>query len=308
MPDVQVVCRTCSLERELPAGDPAALSAALADFFAAHAQCDTTIDLRGMPLPAPAAPHAEPARDRGVRGVAERRPRPPRPVHGLQVRLLGGYVVLRNGEPLPVPAGPGRQALAYVAVHHGRAPSVEVAAALWPRTGRVLGRSRLARAVAGLDGLLVPDGEDLVLPSGSASDVAVFLDEAQAALVAPRPAELARRAVERWTGELLPDDRDQEWTVAPRERVRLVGLQLLDLLASEAAGRGAVDEALGWHDRALAVDPADGDRYLAMARVLVAHGRTQQSREVVRRALAVLERSGRAPSAELLRLGRCDGA
>lgn len=301
MPDVQVVCRTCAFVRELPSTDPAALATALSGFFTAHAQCDTRIDLRGVPLPPPAgapAPLDPPAAGE----------RPPEPVHPLEVRLLGGCSVLRGAEPLATPSGAGRQVLAYVAVHGGRVPATEVAAALWPRTARVLARARLTRAVAGLDGLLARDGEDLALPAGASSDVGAFLDEAAAALEEGAPAEAARAAVERWTGELLPEDRDQEWTVAPRERMRLVRLELLDRLASEAARRGAVDEALEWHERAVEIDPADADRYLAMARLLVAHGRTRQSRQVVRRAQEVLQRMGSTPPAELLRLGRCDGA
>lgn len=222
----------------------------------------------------------------------------------VELRLLGGFTLLRDGAPLPMPAGTSTQAVKAVALAGGRISTDALVEALWPGAEPGRGRSRLRNVLARArrDGVhLERDGEDILLPDGTTVDALVFLDEAAAALAGsgPQAEALARRAVERYAGELLPGDRYQEWTVGPRERVRTRYLQLLDRLASEACGRGDLDQAASWWERALDVDPYDEERYVAAATALSAAGRPGAAHRIVRRGLAAVDRLGVAASEQL---------
>jgi DNA-binding SARP family transcriptional activator len=234
------------------------------------------------------------------------------PAAGLELRLLGDFTVLRGGAPAVVPLGTGAQALKYVALHGGRASTDQLVEALWPDAEPGKGRARLRNVLTRLrrDGeVLVRSGDSVALPPGTTVDVALFHAEADLALGPARPdtEQLARRAIDRYAGELLPGDRYQDWTSGARERLRGRHLQLLDLLAELAASKGDVDGALSWWERALEVEPYDEDRYVAMARELVAHGRPGQAHRVVRRAHAVLDRLGVSASQALRDLGTAIG-
>ena len=241
-------------------------------------------------------------------------PRQAVPAQGvLELRLLGGFAVLRDEEPVAVPAGTGAQALKYVAVRGGRTTAEELVEALWPGAEPGRGRTRLRNVLARLREeveLLVRDGDELALPAGCVVDSARFLEESTAALAGqgPEAEELARAAVQRYAGELLPADRYQDWTSGPRERLRARYLALLDRLAEAAAARGDVDEAMTWWERGLDVEPYDEDRYVAMATLLVRHGRSGPAHRVVRRAAAMLERLGVPPSVALAELAASTGA
>ena len=82
----------------------------------------------------------------------------------------------------------------------------------------------------------------------------LFLREAAEALAADgvRREALARAAVGRYGGELLPGDRYAAWAAAPREELRRRLLDLLDLLADEARERGELDEAIRLLDQGIA--------------------------------------------------------
>ncbi|TAL21761.1 MAG: hypothetical protein EPN99_07045 [Frankiales bacterium] len=210
---------------------------------------------------------------------------------GLEVRLLGGFAVLRDGVPVPVAAGTGAQAVKYVALQGGRVSADRLVEALWPRAEPGRGKVRLRNVLARLrqsGELLERDGDEIALVEGCAVDAVTFMEESAAALAGTE--EQLRRAVARYAGELLPGDRYQDWTSGPRERLRNRYLGLLDRLAALCAGRGAVDEALQWWEQALDVEPYDEDRYIAMAALLVSAGRTGPANRVVRRAQAMLDR------------------
>ena len=231
----------------------------------------------------------------------------------LELRLLGGFTVLRSGVPVTIATGTAAQAVKYVAVRGGRTSADELVEALWPDAEPGRGRVRLRNVLARLrrDGeVLVRCGDELALPTGCRVDVDAFLQESAAALAGAGPdaERLARAAVQRYAGELLPGDRYQEWTSGPRERLRARYLELLDRLAQAAAGRGDVDAALSWWERAVDVEPYDEDRYVAMASLLVRHGRLGGAHRIVRRALAVLERLGVPPSPSLLAVATARGS
>lgn len=228
---------------------------------------------------------------------------------GLEVRLLGGFSVCRDGGPVPLPAGTGAQAVKFVALQGGRVTADQLVEALWPGAEPGRGRIRLRNVLARLRQsaeLLTRDGDDIALVPGCSVDAVTFLEESVAALTGTE--EQLRRAVERYPGELLPGDRYQDWTSGPRERLRNRYLALLDRLATLCAERAAVDDALQWWERALDVEPYDEDRYIAMATLLVSAGRTGPANRVVRRAQTMLDRLGVPASESLRRLATQVGA
>jgi DNA-binding SARP family transcriptional activator len=176
---------------------------------------------------------------------------------------------------------------------------------LWPDADLSTGRSRLRnllnrlRASSG-DVVQRHDGT-IALASGVSVDAPRFEEEAAAALAA-RPEErvgLARRALARATGELLPGDRYAEWTIVPRERIRRRHLALIDLVADDAITRADLDEAERLLDAAISTDPIEEERYVRLARALLAQGRVRRARRVAEQAVSVAANLGVEPSEEL---------
>lgn len=228
---------------------------------------------------------------------------------GLEVRMLGGFSICRDGVQVQLPAGTGAQAVKYVALHGGRVTADQLVEALWPGAEPGRGRVRLRNVLARLRQtveLVVREGDEIALVPGCSVDAAAFMEVSAAALTGTE--EVLRRAVERYAGELLPGDRYQDWTSGPRERLRNRYLALLDRLAILCAERGAVDDALQWWEQALDVEPYDEDRYVAMATLLVASGRTGPGNRVVRRAQTMLDRLGVPASDALQQLASQVGA
>jgi Bacterial transcriptional activator domain len=172
------------------------------------------------------------------------------------------------------------------------------AAGLWPGADIDHGRNRLknllSRLRAAVGDVLVREADSVVLAAGAESDIAAFEDEARRALATLASGEglhaamLARTAVDRYRGDLLPDDRYQPWAAEPRERLRLRYLELLDLLAAQAEASGEADEAARLIQRAIGSEPYDEERYLRLAALFAEQGRSGSSRAVLRRARAVL--------------------
>ena len=77
-------------------------------------------------------------------------------------------------------------------------------------------------------------------------DATTFERAAVEALAAPEAERggLARTALSRYTGDLLPADRYAAWATEARERLRQRYLELLDALAADARERGDLDEAV----------------------------------------------------------------
>lgn len=224
------------------------------------------------------------------------------------VRLLGGFEVTRGGSPVALPAGRPAEAVKVVAASGGRAHLEEVLEALWPDGNPEVGRRRLrnvlARIRAAAGELLVRDGEILHLADNVRVDALLFEQEAERSLRMPSTGEpaasmLARSALARYRGPLLPDDRYAPWAAAPRERLELLHLRLLDLLVEEARRGGDDEEALRLLERAIEADRHDERRYVRAARILAAAGRRTRAASMLARGRAVAEELGVTPSDEL---------
>jgi ATP/maltotriose-dependent transcriptional regulator MalT/DNA-binding SARP family transcriptional activator len=252
-------------------------------------------------------PVAAAAGSRAAAGLLERGTR-------IQVRLLGGFEVRRAGRVVELPAGRPAKAVRAVAAAGGRMHAEELIELLWPQAPLDVGRNRLRNLLSRLrlagGELLLREQEIVMLASGCDVDADWFAADARAALAArsggePRRAEaLARGALERYRGDLLPDDRYEGWAAGTRERLRMQFLELLDILASGAEQRAEIDEAARVLERALDAEPYDEQRYVRLARLLSSQGRAGSALATLRRARAALDELGLGPSAELEGLER----
>lgn len=232
----------------------------------------------------------------------------------LTIELLGGFEISRAGRRLELPAGRPAKAVRALAVAGGRMHAEALSEVLWPEADPLTGSNRLRNLLSRLraaDGeLLKRDGQMIALGSGFEIDAQLFDAQARAALSARsagdarRAAILARAALARYRGELLPDDRLEDWTAAARERLQIRYVEILDLLASDAEGHAEIDEAARLIQRAIEAEPYDEQRYLQLARLLASQGRAGSALATLRRGKSALDELGLAASPALEELER----
>jgi DNA-binding SARP family transcriptional activator len=229
----------------------------------------------------------------------------------VSLSVLGRFALTRGGRAVPITAGQSVQLLKLVAVSGGRIPVDIAIEALWPDADRDAGRNRLRtvlnrqRAEAGE--VIVRAGELLTLSTEIRVDLAQFEAEARRALALGRTeptlaVAVARSAIARYRGDVLPDDPYEEWAEQPRERARRMMLQLLDLCADAAAERGDLDETRRVIELAIDLAPYDDDRYLRAATALLEQGRRGAALTVLRRARVALAELGLQPPLHLISL------
>ena len=226
--------------------------------------------------------------------------------------LLGRFELCREGTPVALPPGRPARALRAVAAAGGRMHAEELIETLWPDVDPERGRNRLRNLLSRLrlaaGEVLVREQETIALAPGLESDASIFETHARAALAARSAGEIsralgaARAAVARYGGELLPDDRYETWAAGPRDRLRGRYVELLDMLAADAAERGDVDEAARLLRRGCECEPLDEDRYLRLARMLASQGRTGSAWAALTRAREALAGLDLAPSPALVML------
>jgi DNA-binding SARP family transcriptional activator/tetratricopeptide (TPR) repeat protein len=227
------------------------------------------------------------------------------------VSVLGRFTLTRGGRPVPLSPGQATQLLKMVATSGGRVPAEVAIDALWPEAGREAGRNRLRtvlnrqRAEAGE--VIVRAGDMLMLAPEVQVDLELFQAEGRRALALglAEPAlavAMARAAVARYRGDVLPDDLYEEWARGPRERARRTMLQLLDLCADAATARGDLDETRRVIELTIDLAPYDDARYLRAATALLEQGRRGAALTVVHRARAALAELGLQPPPNLISL------
>src|SRR4051812_36066534 len=209
----------------------------------------------------------------------------------LDVRLLGGFAVQVDGAEVPDDAWRLRKARALVkllALAPGhRMHREQVYELLWP--GKEDARSlnnNLHQAVyaarrafdsAGADGAAILALRDDVLSlNGDVTVDAVALESAIAAARADGSAAAYEQALAGADGELLPEDRYEDWTTQPRDALReLVTTAHLEL----AAMQELPDDAAEVLQRALALDPLHERATRLLMRAYADAGRRQRALE-----------------------------
>jgi DNA-binding SARP family transcriptional activator len=219
----------------------------------------------------------------------------------VSLTVLGRFELTKGGRPVGLGSGQAAQLLKLVAVSGGKIVTDQAIDSLWPEAEREAGRNRLRTVLGRLreaaGDVIIREGEVLVLAPDVRFDLVMFQRDTQRArafgLTDPIPAvALARSAIARYRGELLPHDLYVTWAEAPREAARRAVLDLLDLCAAAAIGRGDLDEVRRVVERTIEIAPYDYERYIKAASDLARLGRNGAALAVVRRARAVLDELG----------------
>jgi DNA-binding SARP family transcriptional activator/alpha-beta hydrolase superfamily lysophospholipase len=191
------------------------------------------------------------------------------------IRLLGGFEVRIDDRPVPPSSWAHQRAsdlVKLLALANGqRLHREQVIEALWPDLDPEAGAANLhkaahhARRTLGAAGAVVLQGGHVDLWSGASVEVdaAQFKAEAEAALAA-REVDACRRAAGHYGGELLPDDRYKEWTMAHRDHLRSLYLQTLRRAGhwERVVAEEPTDEAA--HRMLIRMHAAAGNRYAAL--------------------------------------------
>ena len=195
---------------------------------------------------------------------------------GLQVRLFGRVVVLRDDRPVPILSSKALELLCYLLLHRGRAHTREaLSRLLWPDAPEGQAKKYLRQTLWQLQTNLASGSgpDDLPLLDVQAGRVRVnpaapwwcdvdvverahhrYRDRPDRGAGRRRPAAL-EHAVALCAGDLL-DGWSQDWCVRERDRLHLVHLDLLERLTDHCVARGDLARGLAHGNRLLQLDPA----------------------------------------------------
>ncbi len=196
------------------------------------------------------------------------------------LRCLGTLQITKAGRALVLPPGRPTTAVIAVAAAGGSLHAEELIEMLWPEADVDTGRARLrnvmsrVKAVAG--DLLERRGDLVALGPDVELDLTEFEREANEAMALSathpaRAAAVARTATARYRGSAVQQAQYETWAVSVRERLRLLYLGLLDILATDAERNEEIDEAVRLLARAIDVEPYYEDRYVRAACFCCAH-------------------------------------
>ncbi|MGW4898471.1 AfsR/SARP family transcriptional regulator, partial [Kitasatospora sp. NPDC004240] len=239
----------------------------------------------------------------------------------LRIRLLGGFRVRVGPREIADERWrlrKSRNLVKLLALAPGhRLHREQVLAALWPELPPEAGANQLRKALHEARRTLDPDpsathrylesAESLAL--GPRGAVRVDVEEFEHAALAARRSRDPRayeRAVARYGGDLLPEDRYEEWAIEREQALRAEYLALLIELGGLREARADVDGAAAVLRRAVAADPLHEEASLALMRVYALAGRRHQALHEYDRLAAALDRDtdgveGPGPAAQRLR-------
>jgi predicted ATPase/DNA-binding SARP family transcriptional activator len=207
------------------------------------------------------------------------------------IELLGGFRVVAGGVAVPDGAWRLRKArglikLLALAPEH-RLHRERVIDALWPDGDPAAASNSLRQALfaarRALDGAGVRGADRLQLVGDLLSltdEVRIDVEQfEQAADVAEREPTIANdeRAIERYTGELLPEDRFEAWTAARRQALHERHLGLLVELACRHERAGDHAGALAAIGRVLVAEPFHEPAHRIAMRLYALAGRRQRA-------------------------------
>ena len=228
------------------------------------------------------------ARSAGARPVAGGRRTSDAEAGGLRLRLLGGFSAWVDGRPIEPGAWRRRKVsrlvkLLALAPDH-RLHREQVESVLWPtldpRATAQNFHHTLYRARHTLEPGLPHRAEprfvrlqnDLVelAPGGRLdSDLERFERAAAAAFASPEDADRFTEAVGLFGGELLPEERFEDWAIDRRDAVKATYVELLLELAAIERARARLDAAIDALKRIIAVEPLHEG---AQAQLIHLHG------------------------------------
>lgn len=235
----------------------------------------------------------------------------------MALALLGRFQLTVGGKAVALGHGQEVRLLKFVAARGGHVHAEEAIESMWPEVALADGRNRLRTVLNRLRNaagdVIERSGELLELSPALSVDFTEFLSEAERALSLassnpPLAVAMAHGAMARYRGELLPDDRYEDWAEKPRVRARHTAVGLLDLCAAHAAERGDLDALRRIVEQTIEFSPYDDSRYLQAASALVEQGRRGEALSVLDRARSALAEIGLEPYPALVDLERAIGS
>ncbi|MBF8221228.1 ATP-binding protein [Halomonas sp. 328] len=228
----------------------------------------------------------------------------------LDIRLLGEQRVLAAGTPVEtLHSAKALGLLAYLALHAG-APQrrQHLAGLFWPDSSEAQARTNLRRELHQLRAAL-PDPERYLATDATSLcwreaapcrlDLLAFQRAAEEAEAAEDPDALlaaARRALDAYGGELLPDLYD-DWVLEARERLHRRCVALLDRLVTALAERDPA-AAIAQARRRVELEPLEESGYRTLMHLQARAGDRAMALDTGRRCAEILARTlGVEPSA-----------
>ena len=104
-----------------------------------------------------------------------------------------------------------------------------------------------------------------------------------------KDAQICQTALTLYTGELLPEDRYEDWAVTRRESLRDLYLNLLSELGSLFETLGDSEQAIDIFQQTVAVDPTAEHAYRALMRLYAATGRRLRALQQYHRLREILD-------------------
>lgn len=230
---------------------------------------------------------------RGVLAFATRWIAPPKPESdfALEIASLGGFRILREGEPIRTSEWRSKKArdlLKILVARRGRAVPREVLMeALWPDEDADKLANRLSVALTTLRTVLDPErrhGLEHFVTGGKSTvgldlenirvDVLNFLQQASSALELRSAGSQGanarlREAEASYTGDFLEEDAYEDWSVPLREEARAAYIGVLRALADAAFFDGDNEATSRYCLRLLERDPYDEEAHLLLVRALL---------------------------------------
>jgi DNA-binding SARP family transcriptional activator len=214
----------------------------------------------------------------------------------VSIYTLGGFRVLRGGEPVPVTAWQSRKArdlVKILATRRGRPVSRrKLISLLWPGDRADGAGNRLSVALSTARSVLGARRGQCVVTEGDtvrlnlvvvAVDVLTFLADAHRGLDArrhdrPEAWPLLRAAESAYTGDFLEEDPDADWASELREEARLTYVQVAIALAGHTSETGEHVMASRYCLRILERDQYNEPAHLALVRTLTDTGSHGEAR------------------------------
>ena len=239
----------------------------------------------------------------------------------LDVRMLGVFEVRVDGIEVALSPGRGASVLRYLLSRPGHTASRdELLEEFWPDVEPAVARNRLQVAVSGVRRALREVTPEPLLEYRNGSyrispqvRVDVDTEDFEKALAAARAAEQQhdtasamtsyRRGVGLYRGDFAADGPYEQWTLLPRESLRLRYVDALDRMSGMQLSAGRVDECIATAHRMLDVDPCREDAHRLLMRCYAGQGRAHQALrqfELCRRVLGTTLEV--APSSETIGL------
>ena len=237
----------------------------------------------------------------------------------VEIRLLGGFEILRDGEPGPPPASrSARSLLGYLVVTRDRLHTRDrLAGVFWPDEPESAGRRKLTQAIWQIGRPFGgPEAIGVITPGDQVGfvrlpDVGVDVDEFEWALA--RAAESDTPAGERalleeasamYRGDLLDGFYD-EWIDAEREHLRRRRADALDRIVDLALRASDYDGALATAQLRLEHDPLEEAAHRRVMQILALLGRHDEALRHYERCRKILSDDlGVEPSVRTERLRR----